>query len=190
MAAARLSLMAAVLVVAACSRPPAELWIEPQVPLALDKKGKTVTLKVQTRDERHVFQEWVQPEWTSSDEEVAKVAHGGVVEAVGTGKAEVTATYQGLKASVPIKVRIIGSVEVTPPGPQKIKIYKTLQFTGVVKDDRGRPLPDEPIRWTRTTLEVDVDQTGKVSAEATGTTELIAKAKDKETRVRLEVTPP
>ncbi|MBI5497866.1 MAG: Ig-like domain-containing protein [Deltaproteobacteria bacterium] len=190
----RLGRLAAALVLACtavgCTRPPAELAIDPAQLLTMDKKGKTAQLKVQTRDERHVFQEWVQAAWSSDDESVARVSDGGLVEATGSGKTNINATYNGLKASIPVTVRIVGSVAVDPPGPIKMKLYKKMQFKATVKNDKGQPLADENVRWTRTTVEVDVDQQGNVSAEATGDTELIAKAKDKEGRVKIVVTPP
>lgn len=174
---------------AACTHEPAELALEPAQLPTLDKKGRTQQLKVQTRDERHVFQEWVKATWSSDDESVVKVSDGGLVEAVGSGEAKVTATYNGLSVSVPVKVRILGSVVLDPPGPIKMKLYKKMQFKATVKDDRGHPL-EEPVRWNRTTVEVDVDQQGNVSAEATGTTEVFVRARDKEGRVKIEVLPP
>lgn len=174
----------------ACTRPPAELAFEPNQLLTLDRKGKTVQLKVQTRDERHVFQEWVVASFSSDDERVATVNDSGMVEATGSGKTAINATYNGLKASIPVTVRIVDKVVLDPPGPVKMKVFTTMQFKATVLNDKGQPLPDEKVQWTRTTVEVDVDQKGLVSAEATGTTELIAKTREKEGRVKITVVPP
>ena len=174
----------------ACTRPPAELTFDPTQILTLDRKGQTVQLKVQTRDERHVFQEWVVASFSSDDERVATVNDAGMVEATGSGKTNINATYNGLKASIPVTVRIVDKVVLDLPGPVKMKVYTAMQFKATVLNDKGQPLADEVVRWTRSTVEVDVDQKGNVSAEATGNTELIAKTRTKEGRVKIQVVPP
>jgi len=175
---------------AACQRTPAELWIEPAKIVTLESKGRTVPLKAQTRDDKHVFIAWVTPQWKSSDETVASVSSDGVVEARSSGKFEITATHDALSITVPGQVKILGSIEIEPKGPLTMRMWTTQKFTAVVKDDRGNPLPGETVRWASATSEFDVEQDGTVSAEASGKGEVIAKVKNIESRVKVDVPDP
>ncbi|MEW5854273.1 MAG: Ig-like domain-containing protein [Myxococcota bacterium] len=183
MTSARIACAFFSLALLACQKQPASLVIEPNKFLPLERKGKTVQLKAQTKDDRNIFIATVQPEWSSSDPSVATVGPDGLVTAQGTGKTVITGKTQGVEGSVEVDVRIVGAVEVEPKEPQKLKLGKTMKFKAVVKDDRGNVMPNEKILWRAAGYAIDVDQDGLVTAQALGESTLVAQAKDKETRV-------
>jgi hypothetical protein len=57
----------------------------------------------------------------------------------------------------------------------------------VVKDDRGRPLADEKVLFRNVGDAIGVDPDGTVTAQATGESTLVVRAKDKEARVLFTV---
>lgn len=171
-----------------CDKKPASLALEPREFLPLEKKGKTVVVKAQTKDDRNVFIAAVQPSWASKDESVATVDAQGTITATGTGATEIVATHEGLTAILPITVRIVGSVEVEPNAPQKLRMGKSIKVKVTVKDDKGQVMPAEKFQFKTVGYAVDADPDGTITAQATGETTLVVLAKDKEARVKFEVT--
>lgn len=170
-----------------CQAKPAALVIEPAQFLPLERKGKTVQLKAQTKDSRNIFIAVVQPQWKSSDPGVATVGPDGLVTAVGTGTATITGEFEGVSATVPVEVRVVGTVEVEPKEPQKMKLGKTLKVNSIVKDDRGRVLAGEKVMFKNIGDAIGVDPDGTVTAQALGEAVLVVRAKDKEARVSFTV---
>ncbi len=173
---------------AACDKKPASLSLEPRTFLPLEKKGKTVQLKAQTKDEKGVFVATVTPVYRSGDDTVASVDDKGLITAVGSGKTDITATLDGLTAAVPVEVRVVGSVAFEPSTPQKLRMGKSMKVKVIIKDDKGNVLPNEKFLFKTAGYTVDPDPDGTISGVATGESELIAVAKDKEARLKFEVT--
>lgn len=175
------------LLVAACEKEPASLNVEPKEFPVLEKKAKTIQLKAQTKDDRGIFIATVQPLWTSSDESVATVDMNGQISAVGTGHAEIKGVFKNVQATIPVDVKIIGSVELEPSAPQKIKMGKSFKTTVTVKDDKGRVLTGEKVLYRTGGYCVDVEADGTVVGQAVGECTVIAYVKDKDGRVKVEV---
>ncbi|MBI5494996.1 MAG: Ig-like domain-containing protein [Deltaproteobacteria bacterium] len=173
---------------AACDKKPASLSLEPRELLPFEKKGKTVQLKAQTKDDRGIFLATVTPAYESSDPSVASVDDKGVITAEGTGKADIKATFEGVSASVPVTVKIVGSVEIEPSEPQKLRMGKTMKVKVTVKDDRGNVLPGEKFVFKTSGYTIDPDPDGTIAGVAVGEATLIAISQNKEARLKFDVT--
>lgn len=171
-----------------CQKKAASLSLEPKEFLPMERKGKTVQLKAQTKDDRNIFVATVQPTWTSKDPSVASVDAEGIITAVSTGQTEVVGSFEGLSAAVPVTVRIVGSVELTPAGPHKLRMGRSLKLVAVVKDDHGTVMEGERVIFKTIGYAVDVEQDGTVTGQALGETQVVAVAKGQEARVRFDVT--
>lgn len=182
------SLAATALLVAACEQKPATLTLEPATILPLDKKGKTVQLKGQLKDEKGKFISVAKAAWSSSDDSVATVADTGLITAQGSGSAVITAAQEGVTATMPVTVRIIGSLEIEPAGPIKMKMRKDSTIKVTVKDDRGNVMPEEKFLFKNSGYCVEADPPGNIHAQATGECTVIALAGGKEARVSFVVT--
>ncbi len=82
---------------------PAEIELSPEE-LSLAEVGDTEVLSAVVRDEDGVEIPDAEVEWGSSDESVAVVDEDGVVEAVGEGVAEITATSGEVSAQAEVTV--------------------------------------------------------------------------------------
>lgn len=171
-----------------CEKKPASLTLEPREFLPLDKKGKTVQLKAQTKDDRGIFLATVVPAYSSGDATVASVDDKGLITATGSGKTQITGTVGELTASVPVEVRIVGSVEVEPNTPQKMRMSRTMKVKITIKDDKGNVMPGEKFTLRTPGNCIDADPDGTITAQATGESTLVVQARDKEARVKFEVT--
>ncbi len=119
--------------------------------------------------------------WTSSDTSVATVADGVVIP-VAAGTATITATAGGKTATCTVTVEP-ATVAVTGVSLNKTSIVlltngqNTETLTATVKPDDAT---DKTVTWTSSDESVaTVDQNGKVTAIATGTATITAKAGDK-----------
>jgi hypothetical protein len=173
-----IGLLAAVSVMAACSRKPASIEILPKKvqiyglersqrlsARVLDKKGEPVDLST--------------PTWSSSNQAVVETEAGGRLIAKKAGKTMVTATYGGITAQVPVEVIDVSMIEIAPPnlaitGPAGTSI--PLTFT--VKDSKQAPVAMKPA-WSTTDPKIaTISPDGVVTSVAAGTTMVVAKIGD------------
>jgi hypothetical protein len=171
----------------ACAKQPAMLSVEPASILPMERKGKSVKLKAQTKDDRGIFIATVQPEWVSSDPGVAVVAVDGTVTSVSSGKATVTGTFANVSSGIAVEVRLVGSLELSPNTPQKLRMGKNMKVKATVKDDHGQELPAEKVVFRTSGHAIGVEQDGTVTGQAVGDSVLVAGAKDKEARLSFAV---
>lgn len=117
--------------------------------------------------------------WTSSDESVATVDQTGLVAALDTGSATVTASVGDAAKSAGITVTASppSAIVVSPEKVTFASIGDTLRLTAAVEDMEGRALPDAAVAWSagdETVAMVGAD--GLVTAEGPGTTTITASA--------------
>jgi hypothetical protein len=114
--------------------------------------------------------------WSSSDEKVARVADGGAVTAVGTGRATVSARSAGLTASAEVTVRLpeFARIAVRPPR-LVLPAGGTARVEAEAVDGAGRPVAGVPIGWASSDgAVVRVAPDGAVAAVAKGRARLVA----------------
>ena len=106
---------------------------------------------------------------------------------VGSGTAEVQASYQTFTAKQPLTVRILDKLELTPADELTLKLSEQKQIQAVVKNDRGQPVPDARITWTMSGYAADVDQQGLAVGQAIGDAVLTARASSATARIPITV---
>src|SRR6185295_6868895 len=87
--------------------------------------------------------------WSSSSSTVASVSTTGLITAVATGGAVITAASEGKTAVVAVTVSAvpIASILVTPANDDLV-VTQTLQLTAVAKDAQGGTLSGRPVSWS------------------------------------------
>ncbi|MGI8497955.1 MAG: Ig-like domain-containing protein [Gemmatimonadaceae bacterium] len=138
--------------------------------------GQTVQLAVTVLDARGNPVTGSPVSWSSSNNSVATVSASGVVTAIATGAATVTATVQGQSASATVDVRAapVGSIVLTPaiatPFPGG-----TVQLTSTIKDVNGNPMTGLTVAWTSSDRAIaTVSSSGLVTALTRGTATITA----------------
>jgi len=118
--------------------------------------------------------------WTSATSAVATVSAEGLVTAVTTGTATVTATVEGKTGSSAITVLAgVARVELSH-ADLVLDVGRTQQLTATLKDAQGNPLSGRTIGWRSTVPAVaTVSPTGLVTAVAGGGTRIIATVEGK-----------
>jgi hypothetical protein len=90
--------------------------------------------------------------WSSSDTAVASITAAGVLTARAAGTAGITATSEGVQASVTVDVRdadeqpAVLTIEIAGPG-SPLSVGETFRLGAVVRDGSGVIL-DQPVAWS------------------------------------------
>jgi uncharacterized protein YjdB len=120
--------------------------------------------------------------WSSDAPAVATVnARTGLVSAVSSGVATITATSEGQSGTSTITVTPVpvASVSVTPPSASVV-VGNTQQLTAVTKDSTGATLTGRTITWSSdNAAAASVDANGLVTAAGVGTATITATSEGK-----------
>ena len=114
--------------------------------------------------------------WSTDDGTVASVDASGLVTAVRSGSASITATSGTASgdASVEVLVELAG-LEVTPADTTLFSLGDTLQLTVQGLDANGNLVPGVSVTWSSEDDAVaEVDMTGLVTALKTGSVNIVA----------------
>ena len=150
----------------------------------LDAVGKTIQFTVEVRDQNGDVMTDVAVAWTSDTPAVATVDATGLVTAVGTGMAAITAMSGELSAAAAVTVemppappRVATSLRISPASAELDAVGKTIQFTVEVRDQNGDVMTDVAVAWTSDTPAVaTVDGAGLVTAVGAGAASIAAAA--------------
>lgn len=117
--------------------------------------------------------------WASDNPAVVSVDANGLITALATGTANISATSEGKVGASVITVRVaVNSVEVTP-AVGAVSVGATLQLTATPRDAGGGPL-DRPVVWTSSDPAIaTVNATGLVTGVATGPVTITATSQGK-----------
>ena len=160
--------------VAVSAVPVASVTISP--PTASLVVGGTVTLAPTTRDASGAVLTGRTVSWATSDAAVATVTQSGLVTAVAPGTATITATSEGQSATAAISVAAapVATVSVAP-STSTIDVGQPVLLSATTRDAAGTVLTGRLVTWSSTDLNVaTVDQSGLVTAVATGTVTITA----------------
>ena len=152
--------------------------------------GGSLQLEAQITPSNATYQK---TSWTTSKQTVAKVSETGLVTAVSAGRATITVSAGGKKASCAISVsEQIVIVEVTSVtiDRENLDLNKgeSVQLTAVVKPDNAR---DREVSWTSSNAGVaSVAQDGTVTAVGAGSATITAEASGKTDDCVVTVTVP
>jgi hypothetical protein len=115
--------------------------------------------------------------WGSSNTNAATVDQSGLVTAVGSGTATITASASGQSDDASVTVNlVVSSVEVSPSAATLTSVGDTQQLTAVAKDANGNTLPGETFDWTSSdTSRAVVSGSGLVTARGNGAATITAR---------------
>jgi uncharacterized protein YjdB len=114
--------------------------------------------------------------WTSQNQAVATVDAQGLVTAVASGSATITATSEGINGTTLITVSPVpvASVTVTPPAPNMLP-NDVLQLTATARDAGGNVITGRPTTWMSSNTSVaTVSTSGLLTAVAQGAATITA----------------
>lgn len=116
-------------------------------------------------------------QWSSDNEDVARVSAAGVVTARGVGATTIRATSEGITGVAQIGVENpIAFVEVTPTNPS-IEVTGTIQLQAVAKNELGGEVPGASFSWKSSdTSRATVDENGLVTTKKGGSVTITATA--------------
>jgi uncharacterized protein YjdB len=119
--------------------------------------------------------------WASSNVAVATVNNDGLVTAVATGDATITATSEGKtgSASVSVVPAPIANITVVFADAQ-LRVGSSTKAAAIAKDENGNVLTSRPVVWTSDHAEIAaVNSEGIVVGVAPGTANIIATSEGK-----------
>jgi len=120
-------------------------------------------------------------QWASNAPQIASVDENGVVTAIATGQAVITAFFQTV-LSEPININVVSdenavaSVVISSPVTM-VEIGEKVSLTAVVNNINGLPLAGRTIEWfSENSAIVTVDATGELTAVSNGIAGVHAKS--------------
>ena len=129
--------------------------------------------------------------WTSSNTSVATVTASGIVKALKTGTATITATSEGKSGTSALTATPapVGSVVVSPPTATAASGL-TVTFTATVRDTTGAIVTGRAVAWSSSDTRVaTVAPSGLVTALVAGSATIIATSETQSGSGRITVTP-
>jgi uncharacterized protein YjdB len=116
-------------------------------------------------------------QWASSDQSVARISLGGVVTAVGPGRAILTVSGLLQSKNIDVSVhKVVEKLAVTPRASTEVQVplTGTAKFKADALTGDNTPVPEAPLRWSVADPPIasfDV-QTGLLTGRAVGKTQL------------------
>ena len=140
--------------------------------------GETAQLRVEVRDRDSTEVMGVAVIWTTSASSVAMVDALGVVTAVGSGTATITASAGSASGSAVVTVtQEVASVKVSPSVAGLTAWGETVQLAAEALDANGHPVAGAEFSWESSgALVAEVDALGVVTAAGSGTATITASA--------------
>lgn len=129
--------------------------------------------------------------WASSDPTVVTVSSTGIVHALASGSATITARSEGQSGTsvITASLRPVDAVTVTP-GSATMAIGQRVQLTATVVDSSGSQLSGRAVAWTSDQPTIaSVAQDGMVTGVATGRATITATSEGKSGKATIDVTP-
>ena len=148
--------------------------------------GATVQLTAEVRDQNAVVMSTATVTWSSGEPSVATVAASGLVTAVGTGTAAITARAGPASASAGVTVtQVIDSVTVSPM-EGVIGSGEILQLSAAAFDENGHAVSRAEFSWESSNTSVaTVDASGLVTGDDFGTATISADRPQRKSQWRM-----
>ena len=150
-------------------------------PSASVVSGSTQQLTATTSDSAGNVLSGRSVSWSSGAPAVATVnARTGLVSAVSSGVATITATSEGQSGTSTITVTPVpvAAVSVSPPSASVV-VGNTQQLSAVTKDSTGATLTGRTVTWSSNNAAATVDANGLVAAVSAGTATITATSEGK-----------
>ena len=119
--------------------------------------------------------------WSSSSATVASVSATGLITAIATGGAVITAASEGRTAVVAVTVSAVPIASIAvEPAADEVVVTQTLQLTATAKDAQGGTLSGRTVAWSSSdATRATVSSTGLVTGVTPGTVTITASAEGK-----------
>jgi hypothetical protein len=199
-----LTVVVVAIVLAACGpERPDTLGLVPPTTIMFEEASQSKQLAVEAELRRAKFKGAVDVQWSSSNAAVATVSDKGLVQAVGSGVATITATTTGkgeqpISAKVEVRASMVGSLAIAlDPPPAKPTTPVVMKFNGPaatvlasITDEKGTPLSKPNIKWRASDYCVEVEGDGvkvQVKPLAIGECKVIASSGTKSASIAFEV---
>ncbi|QDG52671.1 tandem-95 repeat protein [Persicimonas caeni] len=153
--------------------------------------GETQTLTATALNEAGEEISDPQVTWTSDDESIATVDTDGTVTAVAAGQTTITATVEGVQATVDVEVQLVpvARIELTPADPT-VEVGSTVELTAQAFDAEDNELTGRQITWTSDDESIaTIDSGGIVTGVAEGTVTITAEIGGETATVDVDVVP-
>lgn len=168
--------------------PVASLTITPDP--ATVEAGGTVTLEASPRSEGGMVLPDRSVDWSSEDPSVATVDDQGVVSGVSEGSTTVTASVEGVEATVTVTVQVSVAVVEVEPAEAELTVGQSLDLSATPRAGDGSAL-DREVVWSSSAESVaTVDGEGRVDAVGEGSTTISATSEGVEGTAAITVTNP
>jgi uncharacterized protein YjdB len=131
--------------------------------------GNTVQLTAVAKDNNGTVIPGVAITWSTSDGSVASVTSAGLVTAVSSGSASITATAAGVLGIATISVTAstsVGSVTVSP-ATSNVLTGQQVSLTATPRDGSGNPISNPSVSWTVSNGKATLSRTSGTSITAT-----------------------
>jgi hypothetical protein len=151
--------------------------------------GDSQSLVISAFDANQHEQSDLSVTWTAENPTIVSVNAQGQVTALAPGTATVTASSQGISASVQIEVQGLtaSKVEILP-SKVSLSVGDTQQLDALVTDLKNQEIKGLPVVWkSKNPAIAKVDKNGLVKAESSGLATIVAKVKNKTVSVQVTV---
>ncbi len=169
---------------------PARVVITPES-ATLTAVGETVQLEAAVYDSGDTVIPGEPVAWTSSMPDVATVGANGLVTAVSSGTAQITAASGTATTRAPVSVVFppdAFSITLNISSATLAEVGQSIQLEAMVYDIDGEAIPGAPVTWTSSDPAVaTVDDTGLVTAVFNGTTQITATSGEARESSRISV---
>lgn len=152
--------------------------------------GQSTTLTATVKDANGAVVTDRAVAWTSSNALVATVTQGGVVKAIASGSAIISATSEGSSGSTTVTVSAsVASISLQPTSVS-VQRYASATVTPTVKDAAGNVLTGRTVSWSSSdTTVARVSSSGVVTGVRIGTATVTATSEGKAASATVNVIP-
>ncbi len=180
----------AMVTVAGCVAPVAAVTVSPAAPTV--QVGQTAQLTATPQDASGNPLTGRVITWQSSNGAVASVNSSGLVTAVATGAATITATSEGQSGTALVTVSNVPVASVTvTPASASVQQGATVQLTATPRDANGTALPGRVVTWgSNNTAVATVSGSGLVSGAGAGSATITATSEGQSGTAAITVTAP
>ena len=159
--------------------------------VALTALEQTAQLTAEVRDQAGRAMVDVPVSWASTDTTVVAVDSTGLVTAVSSGTATITATADEASGEAVVTVMQSAGSVVVSPAADTVVLGDTLRLVATTYDENGHLVPDATFTWSSTDVSVArVDGSGLVTGVAEGRATITATAGDAFGTAEITVTSP
>src|SRR2546425_621271 len=180
----------ATVTVAGCVAPVAAVTVSPAAPTV--QVGQTAQLTATPKDANGTPLSGRAVTWASNNTAVAMVNGSGLVTAVATGAATITATSEGQSGTAVVTVSNVPVASVTvTPASASVQQGATVQLTATPRDANGTALTGRVVTWgSNNTAVATVSGSGLVSGAGAGSATITATSEGQSGTAAISVTAP